>query len=109
MAGVSAILREQYWQAGRLHRIWWEPDTGRVTHERLTPPKHIEALAARLESLRASKRERAQRADGLYQIAQFTTNERDDLFKLGIKGGDVDGLKWALKQDKWRHARTGNG
>lgn len=108
MAGVSALLREQYWENGRLHRIWFDADTGKITHERLIPPKHIETLARNLENLRYSRKERARKADGLYQIAQFTKNERDELFKLGIKGGDTDGLKWALKQDKYRHARTGS-
>lgn len=106
---MSAVLREEYWRNGRLNRIWFDADTGKITHERLIPPPHIEALARRLEDLRHSRRERARKADGLYQIAQFTPNERDELFRMGIKGGDVEGLRWALKQDKYRHAKVGNG
>ena len=106
---MSAQLREAYWQNGRLHRIWFDPVTGKVTHERLIPPKHIETLAKQLETLRHNRRERARKADGMYQIAQFTTNERDELFRQGIRGGDIDGIKWALKQDKWRHAKVGEG
>ena len=105
---MSAVLREQWWENGRLHRIWWEPDSGKVTHERLIPPEHIAAQARKLEQLRDNRKERARKSDGVYQIASFTRNERDELFRLGIKGGDVDGLKWALKQDKYRHAKVGS-
>lgn len=105
---MSAVLREAYWLNGRLHRIWWEPDTGKVTHERLIPPAHIERQARLLEQLRDNRKERARKAEGLYQIASFTQNERDELFRQGIKGGDIDGLKWALKQDKYRHAKVGS-
>ena len=106
---MSAVLREQFWRNGRLHRIWFDADTGKITHERLIPPAHIEQLSRRLEDLRHSRKARAVKADGIFQIAQFTVNERDELFRLGIKGGDVDGIKWALRQDRWRHAKTGNG
>jgi len=108
VAGVKQI-RKQWWENGRLHRIWFDATDGKVTHERLIPPAHIGVLAQRLEDLRHTRKERARAAKstGLYQIAQFTANERDELFRQGIKGGDIDGLKWALKQDQYRHARVG--
>jgi len=108
VAGVSAVLREQWWENGRLHRVWTDPATGYTTHERLIPPGHIAAQARLLERLRDTRKERARKANGMVQIASFTTNERDELFRQGIRGGDIDGLKWALKQDKYRHAKVGS-
>lgn len=108
---MSAILREQWWENGRLHRVWMEPLASgnvRVWHERLIPPKAIEQHRLALEDLKFSAKDRAREADGLHKVAVLTTNERDELFKLGIRGGDVDGIKWALKQDKYRHAKVGS-
>lgn len=105
---MSAVLRRQWWQNGRLHRVWFDADTGKVTHERLIPPDHIAEQARKLEDLKFSAKERARKAQGLHQIATFTTNEREEMWKQGIKGGDTDGIKWALKQDRWRHAKVGS-
>ena len=106
---MTAVLKEQYWKNGRLNRVWMEPlGNGdiRVWHERLIPPKSIEAHARALEDLKFNKLERARKDDGLNLTATFTPNERDEMVREGIKLGDTDGIKWALKQDKYRHAKV---
>lgn len=102
-------LAEQYWLDGRLHRIWHEPTTPghvRVVHERIEPPEGLRKHFTMLDALRDSRRERARKADGMTQVASITKNERDDMARAGVKLGDVDGLKWALKQDQWKHAKV---
>jgi len=103
---MAAKVIEQYWENGRLHRWLYDDADGKTTHERLTPPAHIAAHRQRLEDLKHDAKGRAQRADGLVLAASITTNERDDMHRAGIKLGDADALKWALKQDRWSHAKV---
>ena len=80
----------------------------RVWHERLIPPKAEAIHRALLEDDKFTSQARAKAADGLHRIASLTQNERDEMVKEGIKLGDTEGVKWALKQDKYRHAKVGS-
>ena len=101
-------VTEEYWLDGRLHRIWQEPtkDGVKVVHERIEPPESLRKHFTMLETLRDSRKERARKADGMTQVARITKNERDEMHKAGVKFGDTDGIRWALKQDKWKHAKV---
>lgn len=92
---------------GRIYRTLFDPADGRTTVERITPPRAIQQHAVDLAHLKATAAERARKANGLYQVASITPAERNAMARAGVKMGDVDGLRWALKQDRWSHARVG--
>lgn len=103
------MLREQFWRNGRLHRIWWEPASGKVTHERLEPPAHIMRRAKMLENLRATRRERARKADGVVLAARFSSTEYEIAMQRGIDMTDPAGIDHALRLPELSHCRVLDG
>ncbi len=102
-------LRKSEWRGERLHQWWFNASTGQIRHERLDPPEDIVKRRRALEELRDSRRERAQRADGLHLAARLSASEYERILQKGVKQGDMEGLDWALRQDEFRHAKVSSG
>ena len=78
-----------------------------MVHERLDPPESLVNRAVVLDHLRSTRRERAREATSRMMVGSFTPNERERLVRdHNIKLGDVEGLKWAMKQDEYRHCKV---
>ena len=102
---MTAFVKDAYWKNGRYHV--WKVDyaDNKIRHEVWDPP--VDDFHSRhLQALKDSSQERARKADGLIQVARFLPSERDRLWKMGVKAGDIDGINWALKRDEFRHAKV---